>query len=381
MPRVGVSEWLTLSRVVARGQLLRYRGGEQGYTTKFENNLTKQLGVKHALTVNSGTSALIASLAAAGIGPGDEVLVPAYTWVATAIAPVAVGAVPILVDVDESLTIDPEDIKRKITPYTKAIMPVHMLNLVCDMDAIMAIAKEHRLKVIEDACQGVGLTYKGRRVGTIGEAGAFSFNQFKNLNSGEGGAVLTNDDRIFTRARMYHDVGSYTREYAFESNEAVFAGMNLRVSELTGAVLYAQLPKLEPLLQRLRKRHTMMTKYLSQTNKLRISPHNDPENAVGLTVIFDRPEDAKAFATNSGVERLIDTGRHVYTNWQPIMTQRTFHERMDPWKWANREITYTNEMCSRTLDILARTCRVSLGAQFPMPFMQWRAKVLLKSLQ
>ena len=154
----------------------------------------------------------------------------------------------------------------------------------------------------------------------------------------------------------------------------------MRVSELTGAVLHAQLPKLDPLLRRLRKRHTMMTKYLSRTTKLRISPHNDPANAVGLSVIFDRPEDAKAFATNAGVERLIDTGRHVYTNWQPIMTQRTFHERMNPWKWANREITYSNEMCSRTLDILSRTCRVSLGAQYPLPFMQLRAKMLLRTL-
>jgi dTDP-4-amino-4,6-dideoxygalactose transaminase len=380
MPRVGVTELITLSRVIARGQLLRYRGGEHGFTTQFEKDLTEKLGVKHALTVNSGTSALISALAAAGIGPGDEVLVPAYTWVATAIAPLAVGAVPVLVDVNESLTIDPEDIKRKITPYTKAIIPVHMLNLVCDMDAITAIAKEHRLKIIEDACQAVGVTYKGRRVGTIGEVGAFSFNQFKNLNSGEGGAVLTNDDRIFTRARMYHDVGSYTREYEFEGNEAVFAGVNLRVSELTGAVLHAQLPKLDPLLQRLRKRHMMMTKYLSKTTKLRISPHNDPANAVGLTVIFDRPEDAKAFATQSGVERLIDTGRHVYTNWVPIMTQRTFHERMNPWKWANREITYSNEMCSRTLEILSRTCHVFLGARFPLPVVQLKAKMLLKSL-
>jgi dTDP-4-amino-4,6-dideoxygalactose transaminase len=380
MPRVGVTELITLSRVIARGQLLRYRGGEHGFTTQFENNLTKKLGVKHALTVNSGTSALISALAAAGIGPGDEVLVPAYTWVATAIAPLAVGAVPVLVDVNESLTIDPEDIKRKITPYTKAIIPVHMLNLVCDMDAITAIAKEHRLKIIEDACQAVGVTYKGRRVGTIGEVGAFSFNQFKNLNSGEGGAVLTNDDRIFTRARMYHDVGSYTREYEFEGNEPVFAGVNLRVSELTGAVLHAQLPKLDPLLQRLRRRHTMMTKYLSRTTKLRISPHNDPANAVGLTVIFDRPEDAKAFATQSGVERLIDTGRHVYTNWVPIMTQRTFHERMNPWKWANREITYSDDMCSRTLEILSRTCHVFLGARFPLALMQLKAKMLLKSL-
>jgi dTDP-4-amino-4,6-dideoxygalactose transaminase len=380
MPRVGVTELITLSRVIASGQLLRYRGGEHGFTTKFEIDLSKKLGVKHALTVNSGTSALISALAAAGIGPGDEVLVPAYTWVATAVAPLAVGAVPVLVDVNESLTIDPEDIKRKITPYTKAIIPVHMLNLVCDMDAIMEIAKQHRLKVIEDACQAVGLTYKGRRVGTIGEAGALSFNQFKNLNSGEGGAVLTNDDRIFTRARMYHDVGSYTREHAFESNEAVFAGVNLRVSELTGAVLHAQLPKLDPLLRRLRRRHSMMTKALSRTTKFRISPHNDPANAVGLTVIFDRPDDAKAFAGHAGVERLIDTGRHVYTNWQPIMTQRTFHERMNPWKWANRDITYSNDMCSRTLDILARTCRVSLGAQYPLPFMQLRARMLMKSL-
>ena len=378
MPRVGAMELITLGRVIASGQLLRYRGGEHGFTTQFENNLAKTLGVKHALTVNSGTSALISALAAAGIGPGDEVLVPAYTWVATAIAPLAVGAVPILVDVNESLTIDPEDIERKITPYTKAIMPVHMLNLVCDMDAITAIAKKHRLKVIEDACQAVGVTYKGRRVGTIGEVGAFSFNQYKNLNSGEGGAVLTNDDRIFTRARMYHDVGSYTREHEFESNEAVFAGVNLRVSELTGAVLHAQLPKLDPLLRRLRTRHTMMTKYLSKSPKLRISPHNDPANAV--TVMFDRPEDAKAFANQSGVERLIDTGRHVYTNWVPIMTQRTFDERMNPWKWANREITYSNDMCNRTLEILARTCHVFLGARFPLPLVQLRAKKLLRSL-
>jgi dTDP-4-amino-4,6-dideoxygalactose transaminase len=380
MPRVGVRELVTLGRVVASGQLLRYRGGEQGFTTRFETQFAEKLGVKHVLTVNSGTSALISALAAAGIGPGDEVLVPAYTWVSSAIAPLAVGAVPIIVDVDETLTIDPEDIERKITPYTKAIIPVHMLNLVCNMDAIMAVARKHGLLVIEDACQAVGVTYKGRKVGTIGDAGAFSFNQYKNLNSGEGGAVLTNDDRLFTRARMYHDVGSYTREYEFENNEPVFAGQNFRVSELTGAVLYAQLPRLDPLLRRLRTRHTAMTKHFARSKKLRISPHNDPENAVGLSVIFDRPEKAKAFAELAGVERLIDTGRHVYTNWIPVLTQRTFHDRMNPYRWANREINYSADMCHRTLDILARTCRVSLGPQYPLAMMQIRARMLVKSL-
>jgi dTDP-4-amino-4,6-dideoxygalactose transaminase len=380
MPRVGLSEFAALARVVAGGQLLRYRGGENGFTGRFEAALVAKLGVKHALTVNSGTSALIASLAAAGIGPGDEVLVPAYTWVATAIAPLSVGAVPVLVDIDESLTIDPEDIKRKITPHTRAIIPVHMMNVVCNMEAIMAIAEKHGLLVIEDACQAVGVSYKGRRVGTIGDIGAFSFNQFKNLNSGEGGAVITNDDRYFTRARMYHDVGSYTREYDSESNEPVFAGVNMRVSELTGAVLHAQVSKLDPLLKRLRKRHAILSKALSKTTRLRVSPHNDPDNAVGLSVILDKEEDAKAFATQRGVERLIDTGRHVYTNWIPIMTQRTFHDRMNPWKWAHRDITYSNDMCSKTLDILSRTCRVSLGAQYPETVVRMRANMLLKSL-
>jgi len=381
MPRVGCKELFALTQVIARGQLLRYRGGEQGFTARFENELRDKLDVKHVLTVNSGTSALISALVGAGIGPGDEVLVPAYGWIATATAPLAVGAVPILVDIDESLTIDPEDIKRKITPYTKAIIPVHMLNLVANMDAVMAIAKQHRLVVIEDACQAVGVSYKGRRVGTIGDAGAFSFNQFKNLNAGEGGAILTNDDRIFTRARMYHDVGSFTREYEFEGNEPMFAGVNFRVSELTGAVLHAQLSRLDPFLRRLRKRHTVMHESLSKARKGRVSPHNDLSSAAGLSMIFDSAEEAKHFARFTGVEHLADTGRHLYTNWVPLLTQRTFDERMNPYRWAKRQIEYSADMCRTTLNILQRTCRVSLGPQYPLPYMHLRSRMLLNALR
>jgi dTDP-4-amino-4,6-dideoxygalactose transaminase len=379
VPRVGVRELIALSRVIASGKLLRHDAGSKSFTSRFESQLEKKIGVKHALVVNSGTSALITALVGAGIGPGDEVLVPAYTWVATAVAALAVGAVPVLVDINESLTIDPEDIKRKITPYTKAIIPVHMLNLVCDMDAITAIAKRHNLKVIEDACQAVGATYKGRRVGAIGEAGAFSFNQHKNLTSGEGGAVLTSDDRIFARSRMYHDAGAYTRKLNYEDNLPAFAGVNFKVSELTGAVLYAQLPRLDPLLRRLRNRRATMTKYLSRSRTMRISPHNDPSSAIGLSVIFKRPEDAKAFATQRGVQRLIDINRHVYTSWVPVLTQRTFDDRMNPYRWAQREITYSADLCSSTLDILGRTCHVSLGAEYPAALMGLRARMLLKA--
>lgn len=370
---------IAVNRVLASGQLLRYRHGKNGFTARFEQRISEKIGVKYSLTVNSGTSALIAALVGASIGPGDEVLVPAYTWVASAAAVLAVGAVPVLVEIDETLTMDPDDIEKKITPYTKAILPVHMLNLVCNMDAITAIAERHRLLVIEDACQAVGLTYKGRRVGSIGNAGAFSFNQYKNLNSGEGGAVVTNDSRIFARARMYHDVGSYTRNHEFESNEPYFAGVNFRVSEVTGAILYAQLPRLDPLIRRMRKRRNIMVDVLSRSKAFRVSPHNDPENGAGLSIVFDGPSDAEAFARNRrGVERLIDTGRHVYTNWIPILTHRTFDERMNPYNWARREIEYSEETCPRSLDILSRTCRVSLGHQFPAVLSYAFARALVK---
>ena len=147
-----------------------------------------------------------------GIGPGDEVLVPGYTWVATAAAPLAVGAVPVLTEINQSLTIDPEDIRRKISPRMKAIIVVHMLNLVCDMDAIMAIAKEYDILVIEHACQAVGVTYRGRCCGTIGDAGAFSFNATRTCRPAKAEPCRPIRRRIHARASMYHDVGSYMRE-------------------------------------------------------------------------------------------------------------------------------------------------------------------------
>jgi dTDP-4-amino-4,6-dideoxygalactose transaminase len=361
--------------VIARGELLRYARGKDGYTARFEDKLARLIGVRHVLTVNSGSNALIAAMAAAGIGPGDEVLVPAYTWVATALAPLAVGAVPVLVNIDASLTIDPQDIERKITPFTRAIVPVHMQNVVCNMDAIMAIAKRHKLLVIEDACQAVGLQYKGRRVGGIGDLGAFSFNHHKNITAGEGGAVLTNNERYFERARMFHDPGAFIRDHA-PTQEPLFSGLNCRVSELTGAVLDAQLGRLEPLLKTLHARYPGVADIFSDHPHCRPSPHNSPEDAVALSVIFDDPEEARIFGKTRGAGRLIDTGRHVFTNWEAVLCKRSFHPRMNPHQWAHREITYNVDDYQATLDILSRTCRVSLGAQYPSPVMLLQKRTL-----
>jgi dTDP-4-amino-4,6-dideoxygalactose transaminase len=302
-----------------------------------------------------------------GIGPGDEVLVPAYTWVATAAAPLAVGAVPVLTEVDWTLTIDPNDIRRKISPHTRAIIVVHILNVVCDMDAILAIAGEHNLVVIEDACQAVGVTYRGRRVGSIGDVGAFSFNLQKNIQSGEGGAVLTNSERAYTRALMYHDIGSYIRDGRANTDEPVFIGQNYRMTNLTAAILRPQLKRLDKKLSRRRQRRKYWLEKLAGHfgDRIKVSPHNDPESAVALTVHFDDPDEARVFGSQRGIARLIDVPRHVYTNWDSIRSGVTNHPRMDPYSWAPRDVRIREDSCPTTLEILKRTCEIKFFPEIP----------------
>lgn len=371
MAKLGFREWIAAGRAIADGELSRYNNKGQ-FTLRFEQALGEMVGARHVISVTGGTAALTCALAAAGIGPGDEVLVPAYTWMATATAPVMVGAVPILVDINETLTIDPADIERKITPHTKAIIPVHMVNVPCDMDAILAIAKKHNLMVIEDACQAVGVRYKDRYCGAIGDLGAFSFNKYKNINIGEGGAVLTSDDTLFARARNFHDLGTNFRVHEETLNLSAFVGNNMRTTEIEGAMLGVQLKKLSPMLTRYQRQREALCALLA--DKYQVSPHNDPAHAVSLTVLFDTPEEAKAFAAKGGAHVLKDNSKHVYTNWDAILNQRTFHPRMNPWAWANRKIEYHVDDCPRTLDILARTCRVELGSRLPLALFKRRSR-------
>ncbi len=376
MAKVGIREWLAIAPVLATGKLARYSDTEDGPLQRFESVFCKKFGVNHTLTTSCGTGALISALTAAGIGPGDEVLVPAYTWIATAAAPLAAGAVPVLVDIDQTLTMDPNDIVRKIGPNTRAIIPVHMSNMVCDMDAIMRIAKKHNLLVIEDACQSVGLMYRNKRTGTIGDAGVYSFNQFKNMNIGEGGAIATNDPDLFSRARMYHDVGSLFRGHMDTANQPQIFGVNFKANQIQGAMLNVQLNKLDPMIARMRKRYDVITDILSRSGEMMIGPHNDRENAAGLHVILENAADAEAFAARNkrGVYRLYDSSRHVYTNWLPILQQRGHHPAMNPFSWARRKIDYSPEACTKTLDILKRTCRISLGENYPLPLMSYLAR-------
>jgi dTDP-4-amino-4,6-dideoxygalactose transaminase len=378
--RTGVREMASVARVLASGKLGRYSRKKNSVTARFESEAASFLDSPHTLAVNSGTSALMCALAGVGVGPGDEVLVPAYTWVSTAAAPLALGAVPVLVEVDESLTMDPADMKAKITSTTRAVVPVHMLNLVCDMDTIASLAAENGIAVVEDACQAFGVRYHGRRVGTIGSAGAFSFSQSKNISSGEGGLVTTADRHIAARAGMFHDVGSYTRAGWAPTDEALFVGMNLKMSELTSSVLLPQLRRLDAELDRIAVRRRAAVEVLSSVESIRVSPHHDPEEAVSLTVTFDDAGDAERFSQLPGAHRLIDTGRHVYLNWESIRGGRTFSDRFHPYTWAGRpEGTVGSDTCPRTLDILARTCRVHLFANLPVSATRTLARMLARS--
>jgi len=376
MVAIGHREILAAVRTLAVGQLARYAGTGTSQTDLFESELAAHVGVRHALAVNSGTSALTCAMAALGVGPGDEVLVPAYTWVSTAAAAVVLGAVPVLVEIDATLTMDPADLESKITTRSKAVVPVHMLNMPADMGRIVDVACAHGLVVIEDACQAVGVTFKGRRLGSIGDVGAFSFNQHKNIRSGEGGAVLVNDDRTYARAAMFHDVGAYTRGGRLEHDELPFVGMNLRMPEVASAILRPQLRRLDKRLARQAERRAMIISALETRPDVTVTPHHDPSAAVSLAVRFDDPEAASTFASARGVNRLIDTGRHVYSNWQSILGRRCFDERANVWR--GRDIDYV-DACPATTAILERTCSVSVDPDIPMPIMRRVARAMTQT--
>lgn len=306
---------------------------------------------------------MTSGMAALGIGPGDQVIVPAYTYIATAMAVVSVGTIPVIAEVDETLTIDPEDVEKKITPATKAIVPVHILGFPCNMDAICSIAKKHHLKIVEDACQADGARYHGKRLGTIGDAGALSFNVYKLISTGEGGALLTNDEALYQRALIYHD----SNAVAFFGNqmegikEELFCGAEYRTNEIQAAMLREQLKKMDDIIKSIRGIKGKIMEALKDDFKF--VPSNDIAGDLATTIAFsfDSEEEARSFAEKNKetCSLPIDTGKHVYKHWTPIMKKRcAYHPLMDPFKMeANKNIVpdYQEDMCPKTLDLLSKT--------------------------
>jgi len=384
MLEIGKAEAEAASRVITRGQLFRY-GSELNECTKFERELAEKMGTKHALVVTSGTAALICALAGLEVGPGDEVILPAYTFMASALAPLALGAIPVIAEIDESLTLDPEDVEKKISSRTKVIMPVHMVGLPCDMRGIMRIARRHGVKVVEDACQADGGSYRGKRLGAIGDVGAFSFNYYKNITCGEGGAVITDDRVAYERALIFHDGGAAFRPGAAAIGVPFFAGFNFRMNEILAAVLRVQLRRIDGLLKRNRANKARFLAGVADHPRLRPIKHNDLEGECATVVGFlfaDEPQARRFMAALSrhgvGSSTPIDSGRHVYRNWEPIMERRgSYHPALDAFRRPENkgaQMEYSPDMCPRTLDILARTVFLSIRPEWKAAEVRRRAK-------
>ncbi len=365
MYRVGKEEVEAVSRVIEGKSYFKVRN-LYNETEQAENEMKELFGVRNVLVMTSGMGALVSGLTALGIGPGDQVIVPAYTYIATAMAVVAAGAIPVIAEVDETLTIDPDDIRRKITPATKAIIPVHIQGFPCNMDAICDIAKEHGLKIIEDACQADGGKFHGRRLGTIGDVGALSFNQYKLISTGEGGALLTNDDAIYQRALIYHDSNAvaFFGDQMDNVSEALFCGVEYRTNEIQSAMLREQLKRMDDMIDNLRRIKKRVMESLK--DEYRFIPSNDINGDLATTIAFafDSAEQANRFVEVRGGLAPINTGKHIYKHWTAIMEKRgAYHPLMDPFKMeANKGIVpdYTEDMCPKTLEILARTVYVGI---------------------
>jgi len=359
MLRIGEEEVKAVRRVVKSGMPFRYRGGSE--CARFEERYGKYLGVKHVVQTSSGTVALTAALMALEIGPGDEVIVPAHTFMASAISVLSVGAIPVIVDIDESIGIDPDAIDDAVGPQTRAVMPCHMWGLACDMRRIMRVARKHKLLVVEDACQAVGGGYEGKMLGAIGHVGAFSFNFYKNMTCGEGGAVVTNNGRLLNRLQCAIDCCRFYwtgRDKDFRG----FVCTGARPSEFEGAMLNAQLSRLPAMIRTLRKQKKRILK--ATADVVRSAPVNSLDYECGTTnhFRFDTPGQAERFAQLVGGTVLSKTGRHNYTEWDPILAHRgAHHPALNPFNLPqNRKCRkrYSKTMCKRSLDILARTVAV-----------------------
>jgi len=262
----GDAERNQVNDVLESGVLMRYgfdsmRNGHWK-AAELERALAERMQVNHAQLVSSGTSALTVALAIAGIGAGDEVIMPTFTFVASFESILALGAVPILVDVDDTLTLDPIAVEGAITSKTKVVMPVHMCGSMADLKALKSICKKHQLLLLEDACQAIGGTFEGKPLGSYSDLGCFSFDYVKTITCGEGGAVITNNEKYKLNADHYSDHGHdhIGKDRGAETHQ--FLGYNYRISELNAAVGIAQLARLDEFLAIQKKNYSILRRAL-----------------------------------------------------------------------------------------------------------------------
>jgi dTDP-4-amino-4,6-dideoxygalactose transaminase len=347
--------------VLHRRSLFRYYGLQKPrYVPALERTARQFYGVKYALGVNSGTGALFTSITALNLGPGDEVIVPAFFWVATVGAVIQANAIPVLCDVDDSFTMDPQDLARKITPRTKLIVPVHMAGAPCAMRAIMATANQHGISVLEDCAQANGGSFDGKKLGTFGRIGMFSFQWNKNATAGEGGLVITNDAKLYERCVAAHDLGiPWVNGAPCETgSRSLVWGGGRRMGELTGAVASVQLKKLPQICRHMRASKARIKSRLGGTPGLSFRRLNDQTGDTGPFLIFlvengPKAERVVARMKAAGLQtavRLAEYSMHIYYHVPQLVAKVPLSPAGNPWHLPQNQASvhdYAKGACPR----------------------------------
>jgi dTDP-4-amino-4,6-dideoxygalactose transaminase len=369
---IGEEEKQQVLEVIESKHLNRYGNLDDPHfkakVVTLEQMVSDRFGVGYSLAVSSGTGALMVALNALGIGPGDEVICPGYTFIASISSVISTGAVPVLAEVDDTFNLDPADVESRITPRTRAIMVVHMLGNPAQLDELKALADRHKLVIIEDSAQAFGATYKGKPVGTIGTVGTYSFNIFKTINAGDGGMIVMDDEQLFETAFAYHDQGHKPLRTGLEIGKRSVIGLNFRMNELTAAVLIAQLGKLDRLLADLRRVKGALKDRLREIPGLQFRRIVDPEGECSTLLVMILPDHktTEAVARELGTKPLSESGWHVYHNMEHVLSKRQltagppFRSKEFP-----TTVEYRKGMLPQTDDLLRRSINLSVGVVDP----------------
>ena len=370
---IGAEELAELNDVIASGHLSRFGPDDASFPAKvlrFEETVAELTGASYALAVNSGTSALFLALIGLGIGPGDEVIVPGFTYVATISSVVYARARPVLAEVDDTFDLDPADVEARITPRTRAIIVVHMLGNPGRIAELRAVADRHGLALIEDCAQAFGATYRDRWVGAHGAVGTYSFNEFKTITCGDGGMLVTSDEALYRRAFAMHDQGHSPNRRGVEVGNRPFLGLNFRMTELEGAVLLAQVRRIDQIRDHLRANRNLVHDIIGEVRgiEFRTLPDPDGDLATHLVIIFPDVASANAVTAELGSNTLATSGWHVYTEMEHVLTGRTATGRGCPFDCSCTDSStpdYRTGMLPATDRLLERSMSFSIGVVDP----------------
>ncbi|MBN2688176.1 MAG: DegT/DnrJ/EryC1/StrS family aminotransferase [Deltaproteobacteria bacterium] len=364
---IGKEEIREVMDVLETGVLMRYEFDERRKgvykVREFEEAFARYLGARHALGVTSGSAALKVALTALDIGPGDEVLVPAFDFIATYEAVLEAGAIPVMTDIDESLNLDPASMENRITEYTKAVIPVHMCGAPAEIDVIVSVAKKHNLAVLEDNAQACGGSYRGTKLGTIGDMGILSFDYYKTMTTGEGGMVVTNNKHLYDRADWYHDHGHDHNPAVGRALEGrTILGFNYRMNELQGAVGLAQLRKLDYIVSEQKKIKGVIKEALGRVDGIGFRTLHDPEGDTATFLGFNLPDAAAAKKFQGALkDRGIDTiyykenAWHYAPNWEHLIGWATANSKQFPFAGHKGSIDYGVGSIPQAEELLGRT--------------------------